>query len=155
MLILKSASKLLGVLVVFAALSAAQPQPSGQDGEIQVRQVLDAQVAAWNRGDLERFMAGYWHSPELSFFSNGSETKGWEQTLARYKEHYQSGGHAMGQLDFQDLRVGVLSPDAAFVRGRFHLKMPDGKEPHGVFTLVFRKFPDGWKIIHDHSSSAQ
>ena len=63
--------------------------------------MLDTQVEAWNRGDLEGFMAGYWHSPELTFFSNGSETRGWQETLDRYKKRYQGEGHAMGQLDFQ------------------------------------------------------
>ena len=115
--------------------------------------MLDAQVEAWNKGDLEGFMAGYWHSPELTFFSNDSETHGWQETLERYKKRYQGEARAMGTLDFQQLRITPLGEDAAFVRGQFHLKMPDGKEPRGMFTLVLRKFPDGWKIVHDHSSA--
>ena len=60
----------------------------------------------------------------------------------------------MGKLDFSDLNIQVLGPDAALVRGSFHLTMSDGKPPHGMFTLVFRRYPDGWKIIHDHTSAA-
>lgn len=121
----------------------------------QIRRLLEDQVTAWNQGDLEGFMQGYWHSPELTFFSNGSATKGWEPALARYKQRYQSGGHAMGKLDFQELAVTPLCSDAAFVRGQFHLVMADGKEPHGMFTLVLRRFPTiGWKIVHDHTSAA-
>ena len=122
---------------------------SGTDEAI--RAVMQSQVDAWNHHDLEGFMNGYWRSPDLTFFSGTTETKGWEPTLERYRRSYQSEGHAMGTLSFNDLQVQSLGPDAAFVRGQFHLVMPDGKQPHGVFTLVFRKFPDGWRIIHDHT----
>ncbi len=120
--------------------------------EPAIRAVLDRQVAAWNHHDLEGFMAGYWKSPELTFFSGGTVTTGWEPTLERYRRNYQAEGREMGALDFSDLKIQLLGPSAAFVRGRFHLKMSAGKEPSGIFTLVFRKFPDGWKIIHDHTS---
>lgn len=115
--------------------------------------LLNAQVTAWNHGELEGFMTGYWHSPELTFFSNDGETHGFQETLERYKKRYQGEGHAMGQLDFQDLRIEVLGNAAAFARGKWHLKMPDGKDLQGMFTLVLQKFPqEGWKIVHDHSS---
>ena len=116
-----------------------------------VRAVLQSQVEAWNRHDLQAFMAGYWNSPQLTFFSGTTQTQGWEPTLERYKRTYQSEGRAMGQLSFTDLQVEALGSDAAFVRGRFQLIMPDGKHPHGVFTLIFRKFPEGWRIVHDHT----
>jgi beta-aspartyl-peptidase (threonine type) len=119
----------------------------------EIRQVLDRQVAAWNHRDLEGFMKGYWHSPALTFYSNGSTTAGWEETLARYRNRYQSAGKEMGTLEFTDLKIEVLGPAAAFVRGRFHLKMDSGPS-EGLFTLTFRKFADGWKIIHDHTSTA-
>jgi beta-aspartyl-peptidase (threonine type) len=61
----------------------------------------------------------------------------------------------MGKLDFSDLGIEMLGADAAFVRGAWLLTMPDGKTPHGLFTLVFRRFPEGWKIVHDHTSAAQ
>ena len=97
-------------------------------------------------------MAGYWNSPELTFFSGAHEAKGWEAALDRYKKTYQSAGHEMGKLEFARLRIEMLGPNAAFVCGEFHLTMSDGKTPHGLFTLVFRKFPVGWKIVHDHSA---
>jgi ketosteroid isomerase-like protein len=118
----------------------------------EVRRVIAQQQDAWNRGDLEAFMAGYWNSPELTFFSGAHESKGWQAALDRYKKSYQSAGHEMGKLQFANLRVEMLGADAAFVRGEFHLTMSDGKTPHGLFTLVFRKFPEGWKIVHDQSA---
>jgi uncharacterized protein (TIGR02246 family) len=118
-----------------------------------IRKVIEDQQAAWNRQDLEAFMAGYWNSPELTFFSGAHESKGWQAALDRYKKNYQGAGHEMGKLEFANLRIEMLGPEAAFVRGEFHLTMSDGKTPHGLFTLVFRKFPEGWKIVHDHSAA--
>ena len=96
-------------------------------------------------------MAGYWNSPELTFFG-AKRTSGWQATLDRYRMTYQGAGREMGNLEFSDLKVEQFAPDAAFVRGSWKLTMSDGKTPHGFFTLVFRKFPEGWKIVHDHSS---
>jgi beta-aspartyl-peptidase (threonine type) len=120
--------------------------------ETEIASVLRVQQDAWNRGDLEAFMAGYWNSPELTFFSGAHEYKGWQAALDRYKTAYKSGGHEMGKLEFSNLRVEMLGAEAAFVRGEFHLTLSNGKTPHGLFTLIFRKFPEGWKIVHDHSA---
>jgi ketosteroid isomerase-like protein len=119
----------------------------------QIQLVISRQQDAWNRGNLEDFMAGYWNSRDLTFFSGGHESKGWQAALDRYKKSYQSTGHEMGKLEFANLRIEMLGRDAAFVRGEFHLTMSDGKTPHGLFTLIFKKFPEGWKIIHDHSAT--
>jgi ketosteroid isomerase-like protein len=119
----------------------------------EIRAVLDSQVGAWNRRDLEGFMQGYWHSPDLTFYSGGTVVSGWEETLGRYRNRYQSAGNEMGMLEFSDLKIELLGPKAAFVRGRFHLKMTTG-ESSGIFTLTFRKLADGWKIVHDHTSTA-
>ena len=147
-----SAIALVGFLTIMPAFAkqkrSAEPK-SAQD----IRQVLDRQVTAWNNRDLEGFMKGYWHSSELTFYSGGTTVSGWEETLARYRNRYQSAGTEMGHLEFTDLKIELLGPAAAFVRGRFHLKMTSS-EPSGLFTLTFRKFPDGWKIIHDHTSTA-
>jgi len=118
----------------------------------QIRAVLDEQVVAWNRGDLEAFMKGYWKSADLTFFSGGTMVSGWQETLDRYNKRYKSAGNEMGKLDFTDLKIEVLGPKAAFVRGRFHLKMSNGDQ-QGIFTLTFRKFAEGWRIIHDHTST--
>jgi ketosteroid isomerase-like protein len=120
-----------------------------------VERVLGTQQGAWNRHDLDGFMTGYWNSPELTFFSGAKEQHGWQATMDRYRTTYASAGHEMGKLEFSGLRIEVLGVDAAFVRGTWLLTMSDGKTPHGLFTLVFRKFPEGWKIVHDHTSAAE
>ncbi len=117
-----------------------------------IRAVLDAQVAAWNRGDLEGYMAGYWRSPELEFYSGATITRGWQQTLDRYRQRYQSGGREMGTLTFSELRIEPIDGKNAFVTGRWQLAMKKGDSPSGLFTVLLRKFGDGWKIVHDHSS---
>ena len=119
----------------------------------EARRVLDAQVDAWNRGDLEGYMAGYWKSPELTFFSGGTITKGWQPTLERYRKRYQREGREMGRLDFSEVEYQQLGPESVMVRGRWHLVMKDGKEPKGLFTVILRKLPEGWRIVHDHSSA--
>jgi len=141
---------LVGVIAALAI--AGVGQDAGDAGRLAIRKVIDDQQAAWNRQDLEGFMTGYWNSPELRFFSGAHESKGWQAALDRYKKNYQGAGHEMGKLEFRNLRIEMLGPEAAFVRGEFHLSMSDGKTPHGLFTLVFRKFPKGWKIVHDHSA---
>lgn len=125
-------------------------QTTGQ--EAAIRKVMQSQVDAWNRHDLEGFMTGYWNSPSPTFFSGASETHGWQETLERYRKRYQAPGTEMGKLEFSDLQVDMLGPSSAFVRGKFQLTLSNGKQPHGLFTLVFRQFPEGWRIIHDHSS---
>jgi beta-aspartyl-peptidase (threonine type) len=119
--------------------------------EASVRQVLRDQEAAWNRGDLDGFMAGYWKSPELTFFSGGKVTRGWQATLERYRQKYQADGQEMGKLSFSDLAVERVGPDACVVRGRFTLKRSKDM-PTGLFTLVVRRLPEGWRIVHDHTS---
>jgi uncharacterized protein (TIGR02246 family) len=141
---------LLGAVAMLAIFTVAQN--AGEASRAAIRTVIQDQQAAWNRQDLEGFMAGYWNSTDLTFFSGAHEFKGWQAALDRYKKNYQSAGHEMGKLEFANLQIEMLGRDAAFVRGEFHLTMPDGKTPHGLFTLVFRKFPEGWKIVHDHSA---
>jgi len=135
---------------VFAGAAASEPPG---DVEAGVRAVWDAQVAAWNRGDLPGYMSAYWKSPDLAFFSNGTAFRGWQATLDRYRATYQSGDRRMGILDFPELEVVVLGSDAALVRGRWRLKMSGGKEADGMTSVVFRRLPEGWRIVHDHSSS--
>jgi beta-aspartyl-peptidase (threonine type) len=130
----------------------AQPDPEIAAKMSAIEAVLHAQVAAWNRGDLEGFMAGYWRSPRLEFYSGDKVTEGWDATLERYKQRYQSGGNEMGRLDFSELAIHANPSDVAWVTGRWHLKMKDGSERGGLFTLILRKTPDGWKIVHDHTS---
>jgi beta-aspartyl-peptidase (threonine type) len=137
----------VGLLAVLSLTGLSQDA-----GSSAILKVLEDQQAAWNRHELEAFMSGYWNSADLTFFSGARESKGWEAARDRYKRTYQSAGHEMGKLEFSNLRIEMLGTEAAFVRGEFHLTMSDGKTPHGLFTLIFRKLPDGWKIVHDHSA---
>lgn len=130
----------------------ASEQAAESRSEKGIRQVLVAQVEAWNRGNLPEYMAGYWRSPDLVFFSGATVTRGWEPTLARYQQRYASAGKEMGKLEFSELHIEHLSPGAAVVTGKWQLTMSDGKQPHGLFTLLFKRRPEGWKIVHDHSS---
>jgi len=143
--------KKFGVLtfVVFS-LAGRMFSQTFQTAEKEIKAVLDLQKAAWNRGDLEGFMKTYWKSEALTFQSGNSRTHGWNEVFARYKKNYAP--DKMGKLDFTDLSVQVLSRDAAYVLGRFKLDL-NGSLKEGVFTLIFKRLNDGWRIIHDHTSS--
>lgn len=148
------------IIVGSATYSPVQAQGKSAAGRTDrvgadIRAVLDKQVVAWNSGKLEEFMEGYWKSPELTFFSGGRKLSGWDATIERYRKTYQSGGAEMGKLEFFELEITPLGEAAAVVRGRWKLTMSDGKQPGGLYTLIFRKFRDGWKIVHDHTSSNQ
>jgi len=112
--------------------------------------VLDEQQSAWNQGDVDTFMKGYWNSPEVTFAASSGITRGWQPVMERYRKNYPD-QKAMGHLDFSEVQVRALGKDAALVLGRWHLKR-ETDELGGVFTLVFQSFPEGWKIIHDHTS---
>src|SRR5271155_2689572 len=114
-------TRFLVVLGGLTFLAAAQPQP--EDGKKAIQAVLDAQVAAWNKGDLPKFMEGYWQSPELTFYSGKTVTRGWQATLERYQKRYQGEGQEMGKLAFRDLDIQVLGANDACVRGRFVLTL--------------------------------
>jgi uncharacterized protein (TIGR02246 family) len=139
-------------LLVFSAACTPSQSRAG-DPAAEVRAVWNAQVEAWNRGDLDAFMNGYWNSPDLVFFSNKSETRGWQQTLDRYRASYTAEGRHMGTLDFPQLEFKVLGSEVVLARGQWRLKMPDGKESTGMTSVTFQKRPEGWRIVHDHSSS--
>jgi ketosteroid isomerase-like protein len=128
----------------------AEARAGREDG---IKHLLASQVEAWNQGKLEAFMQGYWQSPDLTFFSGAAITKGWEPTLLRYRQRYQAEGKEMGKLEFQILNIDMFSREAAVVTGKWQLTMSDGKQPHGLFTLIMKQMPNGWRIIHDHTSS--
>jgi uncharacterized protein (TIGR02246 family) len=117
-----------------------------------IHAVLKAQQAAWNRGDVDAFLVGYWQSPDLTFSGSNGVSRGWDGVLARYKKNYPDRA-TMGELDFSDLEFRFLAPNAALVLGKWHLKRETAGDIGGVFTLVWQKFPEGWKIIHDHTST--
>jgi ketosteroid isomerase-like protein len=142
--------KLIWTAVFIFALSSASYAQSSAKAERDIRKVMDDQAAAWNRGDIEGFMAGYWRSEKLTFVSGTTVTRGWQETLDRYKKSYDSRAK-MGALTFSDLEITGLSKDAAVVLGSWSLAR-EKDNPHGKFTLIFRKFKEGWRVIMDHTS---
>ena len=138
------------IVAVLATVSRGDDAVEAQ----AVRKLLDDQVAAWNRKDLDGFCQGYWNSPDLVFQSGGDRSNGFEAMRDRYRKRYQGEGKTMGTLAFGNLEVILLGPDAAMVRGRWSLVMPDQRKPKGLFTLIVRKLPEGWRIVHDHTSAA-
>lgn len=126
---------------------------TARDGRAAIEAVLNAQQTAWNQGDVDAFLVGYWHSPELTFSGSSGVSRGWDGVLARYRKNYPD-RVAMGQLDFSQLEFRFLGPDAALVLGHWYLKRDNG-DIGGVFSLVWQRFPEGWKIIHDHTSTVE
>ena len=118
-----------------------------------IEAVLSSQASAWNSGDIEGYMQGYWKSDSLLFTSGGKIQRGWKATFEKYKKSYNTKAK-MGTLKFSQLEINLLSPESAWVFGHWEL-VRDSDHPKGVFTLILRKFPDGWKIIHDHTSASK
>jgi len=136
---------LLGVTLASGQTKAAKDAKA-------IQAVLDAQVAAWNRGDIEAFMDGYERSEKTVFVGGDNVTRGWQTVLDRYKRNYDT-REKMGTLKFSDLEIAPLGNDSALVLMRWHLQRAKD-EPHGRSTLIMRRTKQGWKIIHDHSSAA-
>jgi ketosteroid isomerase-like protein len=136
---------------LLASTSIKASEPNAATSEIE--NVLRAQQDAWNRGDIDGFMNGYWRSEQTVFVSGDEVTRDWQKVLDRYKTKY-SDRAKMGTLTFSELEITPLGNDSAIALGRWKLKRAHD-EPHGRFTLILRKFPDGWKIVHDHTSAAE
>ncbi len=137
-------------LFLALTLAGATANAKSSDAEAELRALLDAQASAWNRGDLEGFMETYWNSEETAYVSSKGIERGWQAVLDRYKRVYPD-RRAMGTVKFSGVEISLLSPEAVLVLGHWHLKA-EGLERGGVFTLVVRKFPEGWRIILDHTS---
>ncbi|HJY20761.1 MAG TPA: AtzH-like domain-containing protein [Chthoniobacterales bacterium] len=136
--------------ILMAFVCAASEQPPNSAAEIQ--SVLTTQQDAWNRGDIDAFMNGYARSASTVFVSEDEVGRGWETVRDRYRAKY-SDRAKMGTLSFSEIEVTMLSSDAAVVLGRWKLKRKKD-EPHGRFTLIFKRLSDGWRIVHDHTSAA-
>ena len=126
---------------------------SGERDEVVIRKLLEKQVADWNRKDVDAFLEAYWYAPGVVFQSGSTRTDGFEAMRKRYQARYQAEGREMGKLAFDGVEVIPLGPDSAFVRGRWELTLSEGKKPGGLFTLIYRKVREGWRIVHDHTSS--
>lgn len=135
------------------AVQAPVATPVQVDREAaEITALLEAQDAAWNRGDIDTFMNGYWRSPNLRFASGGDVTRGWDETNARYKRVYAT-PDLMGHLSTADYEIVILSADAAIAHGAWRLDRP-GDRPSGLYTLVMRKIGGEWLIVSDTTTSA-
>jgi ketosteroid isomerase-like protein len=129
----------------------AESRHSEERDQKDIRQVLVDQTAAWNRGDIPAFMTGYWNSDKTEFVGTGGILRGYSSVLERYRKSYPD-ANAMGQLSFANLQIVMLSKGSAYVLGEFHLQRKKD-HPAGVFTLIVRKFPEGWRVVHDHTTA--
>ena len=138
------------LLVGFGTASEAFAAPADPNAEI--RAVMSAQVAAWNRGDIDGFMEGYARSDKTEFVSGDKLTRGWQTVRDRYRRKYTT-REKMGTLTFSAIKITLLNSEAAIVLGRWQLTRKSDR-PHGFFTLVFRRIPPSrnWRIVHDHTS---
>jgi len=140
-------SCILVVITVFAA-----PEQT-TNALTQIRSVLQGQQAAWNRGDIDGFMNGYARSASTIFISEDTIRRGWQTVRDRYREKYFSRAK-MGTLTFSELEITLSSSDSAVASGRWKLKRAND-QPHGRFTLILRRLPEGWRIVYDHTSAAK
>ncbi len=145
--------KIFFALLLFLLTECAAVAQVDSTWKDEIRSVLARQTKAWNNGDVNGYMQGYWKSDELLFTSSGNVRRGWKVTLEKYKNSYDT-REKMGVLKFSDMEFNKLSSTSAWVFGHWELERASD-HPHGVFTLILKKFSDGWKIIHDHTSVAE
>jgi ketosteroid isomerase-like protein len=137
---------LLTLLLLTLALSGfAQTGP-----EASIRRIMTDQAAAWNKGNIDDFMKGYWNNDSLVFVGQSGLSYGYNTALANYKKHYDS-PDKMGQLFFTLLSIKKLSADYCFVLGKWLLKRKAG-DIGGIYSLLFRKIDGRWQIVVDHTS---
>ena len=139
-------------LLVLISFSCQTPVSSDkEEARESIYNILMEQQSAWNRGDIEAYMLGYYKSDSLRFASGGNVSYGWQTTLDRYKKGYPDKA-IMGKLTFSNIDIKMLSETSALIFGKWELERADD-HPWGLFTLIFRKAPCGWRIVHDHTSS--
>ena len=136
-------------VVLFPHLATATPDDSSPESEIRAQ--IEMQADAWNRGDIDTFMNTYWKSDQTAFVGANGMTRSWQGVLDRYHKNYPD-RKSMGRLTFSNLEIHLLCPDAAFAIGQFRLQR-ENDAPAGMFTLDFRKFPEGWRIVLDHTTA--
>lgn len=142
---MKKSLLIFSLILITTGLATAQSKD-----EAVIRKILNDQTAAWNRGDIDGFMAGYWKSEKLEFVGGATVTRGWQATIDRYKKNYDT-REKMGTLSFSDVEFTQISKDAAFIVMSWSITRAKDN-PHGKSTLLFRKFKEGWRIVVDHSS---
>jgi uncharacterized protein (TIGR02246 family) len=149
----RQVAAVLGLALLLPIWANRAEEPPSNQASAAIRAVIQSQQDAWNRGDIDAFMNGYARSDKTVFVSGDEVTRGWQTVRDRYKAKY-SDREKMGTLNFSDLEIAELGPDAAVALGRWELKRAKDN-PHGRFTLIFRQTPAGWRIVHDHTSAAE
>ena len=137
------------LLLLLFVLACSAPKPDVVQIEKDLIEIIKIQEAAWNEKNIEGFMAYYWKSEKLTFQSGNTRRYGWENVINMYRANYVE--KEMGTLTFKDMEVHVLTNNLAFVLGRYNVKKT-GSISEGLTTLIFRRMPEGWRIINDHSS---
>lgn len=135
--------------IVLLIFSGCTPKFDPASEEKAIRDVLKAQEIAWNEGNVDGFMEGYWKSDSLMFIGSPI-TYGWNATLQRYKKSYPT-QEIMGQLDFSFYSFKFIDSESCLVTGKYHLKRT-ADEPTGMFTLLLRKIDGKWVVVYDHTS---
>lgn len=138
--------------VLVVAQTPSRPRVNAQRERARIMAVMNAQAEAWNRGDVAGYMDGYWRSSKTTFVSGDSLTRGWQTVLDRYQKSYNT-REKMGTLTFSEVEITILSPTTAVALGKWELTRANDR-PHGYFSLIFRKVRAGWRIVQDHTSSA-
>ena len=144
--------KIFILALMLMATNARAQYPTATEDLAAITKVLNESTTAWNAGDIPGFMESYWQSENLRFASGGTVNFGWEPVRDRYLSRYPD-KKAMGELVFSDVDIKLLGPDHAMAFGSWRL-IRDEDEPHGLYTLILNRFPEGWRIIHDHTSAA-
>ena len=144
--------RLTWLLVLAAFVGSTAGAFAKPDAAAEIRAVMSAQVAAWNRGDIDGYMDGYARSDKIEFVSAGKITRGWQTVRDRYHRKYDS-REKMGTLAFSDIEVRSLTANTAVVEGKWSLRRKSD-QPHGTFVLVFRRIPPSreWRIVRDETS---
>lgn len=151
-------NRLLATVLIVVSLAVAAPAQTKSRRRVArtraaITAVLNAQSAAWNRGDIDGYMDGYARLETIVFVSGDTVTHGWQTVRDRYQRNYNS-REKMGTLTFSDLEFRPINHNTVAVVGRWRLKRTND-EPHGRFTLIFKRTKPGWRIIHDHTSSSE
>ena len=141
--------KLISLLLLISPIGSPANVFAAPEATAEIRAVLNAQAAAWNRGDIDGYMDGYVRSDKLEFVSAGKITRGWQTVRDRYHRKYDSRAK-MGTLTFSDIKVMSLNANNSVVTGRWSLRRKTDR-PHGSFALIFRRTPAGWRIVHDQT----
>jgi len=149
-----------GCLIALASIlipsRPSKAQVADTKAQKAIQAVLDAQVLAWNHGDIEAFMAGYQRSPDLIYIGNDKVVRGWQGLLDSYRQRFKApGGVEMGTLELSEEAIIMLGKDAAVVWGKFTVSTVDGKRRGGLYTLAMHKLPEGWRTVYDRTSTAQ